>query len=327
MARLADLLWTWKAVMPADFRTLPADAQGHLRESWLDTRARIAAAPVVAADNVCEYLFAGTDQEQWDYRKDFPCLAPPFERFFVEMKRPSAVVSREPGGLTAAMLPQMWGCYFEGVPRDESGCLFDAAVAKARECGDEGAIDPAVHDKCKWVLTATVIIAQQGVILMPWLASYFCLDADGQVLFSPGTAFACADLAPDDVLARWHNMAGVLCTPALLAISFLHCKNVAVQDVEPRALTPREVKAGQRPWVTYKTLDINPMRRVLRAEGGEEANGLRRALHVCRGHFATYGEDRPLFGRLAGRFWIPSHVRGSAERGAVVKDYRVNTPK
>jgi len=46
-----------------------------------------------------------------------------------------------------------------------------------------------------------------------------------------------------------------------------------------------------------------------------------RAYHLVRGHFATYSEERRLFGKHVGTFFIPAHVRGSAEAGAVVKDY------
>lgn len=54
--------------------------------------------------------------------------------------------------------------------------------------------------------------------------------------------------------------------------------------------------------------------------------GLRKALHLVRGHFATYTPDKPLFGRITGTVWKPSHVRGDAAEGIVAKDYRVKAP-
>ena len=71
-------------------------------------------------------------------------------------------------------------------------------------------------------------------------------------------------------------------------------------------------------------LEIGAIKDVLRAEGDAAANGLRKALHICRGHFATYTENNPLFGKLKGTFWKPAHVRGSIEDGIVDKDYRVS---
>lgn len=45
------------------------------------------------------------------------------------------------------------------------------------------------------------------------------------------------------------------------------------------------------------------------------------ALHVVRGHFATYTADAPMFGQHVGTFWRKPTVRGSEDHGAVVKDY------
>lgn len=69
------------------------------------------------------------------------------------------------------------------------------------------------------------------------------------------------------------------------------------------------------------------MKAVLRTEGGIEQNGLKKALHICRGHFATYTDEKPLFGHFTGTVWKPSHVRGNVTEGIVSKDYRVHAPK
>jgi len=67
------------------------------------------------------------------------------------------------------------------------------------------------------------------------------------------------------------------------------------------------------------------MRRVLETEGQSQTLGIPRALHICRGHFATYTE-RPLFGKYRGTFWVPMHVRGAVEAGRTTKDYTVTPP-
>lgn len=115
----------------------------------------------------------------------------------------------------------------------------------------------------------------------------------------------------------------------LLAICFAHCKNVRLVDGEP---TPPKLaksfeKKHGRPPVVFKTLAIDPMREVLRREGQSEKTGLKRALHICRGHFSTYTPERPLFGKVAGQFWIPAHVRGRASEGVVSKQYAVKGPR
>lgn len=116
---------------------------------------------------------------------------------------------------------------------------------------------------------------------------------------------------------------------ALLTISFLHCRNVTLQEVRPpgKPLTNQQRRRGERPRapLSYHVLDIRPMREVLRSQGQESQVGSRKALHICRGHFAHYGE-RGLFGKYQGTFWRPQHVRGSAERGVQQKDYRISLP-
>lgn len=118
----------------------------------------------------------------------------------------------------------------------------------------------------------------------------------------------------------WHT--------ALLAISFLHCKNVYLHDVKPPLQTVHnkaQKRRGVKPYqpVPYKVLDIRPMREVLRTEGQSERVGTKKALHIARGHFRHYENGRGLFGKYKGTFWVPQHIRGSKEQGVTTKDYRI----
>jgi hypothetical protein len=54
---------------------------------------------------------------------------------------------------------------------------------------------------------------------------------------------------------------------------------------------------------------------------------MKRALHICRGSFATYTEDAPLFGRVVGTVWRPPHVKGNEAAGKVNKNYKIKRPK
>ena len=42
-----------------------------------------------------------------------------------------------------------------------------------------------------------------------------------------------------------------------------------------------------------------------------------------RGHFATYTQAAPLFGKIAGRSGIPAHLSGLASEGVIDSDYRL----
>lgn len=119
--------------------------------------------------------------------------------------------------------------------------------------------------------------------------------------------------------------------PVLFSISLTHCRNVSVVENDGLYISRQERRRAERrgdpPALKFYTLEIGAITRALREEGGAEKTGLKRALHICRGHFATYTEEKPLFGKYAGRFWVPAHVRGTTEAGQVIKDYSVKAPK
>lgn len=113
----------------------------------------------------------------------------------------------------------------------------------------------------------------------------------------------------------------------LMALCFLHCKGVTVETVKPPiALSKKHTKRYGRPLCTHGVLKIQPMRKVLETEGGANQTGLKRSLHVCRGHFSDYRVN-PLFGKYKGIYWVPAHLRGSIERGFHTKEYAVESPK
>jgi hypothetical protein len=118
--------------------------------------------------------------------------------------------------------------------------------------------------------------------------------------------------------------------PMSLALTFMHCKGVTLVDnIPPAGLQKkhqRKNSGSAMPLVTYKTILIQPATRVLSVEGNIDSLGMEKALHICRGHFKHFSETRPLFGKLAGTFWWPSHIRGSEDAGTAVRDYSVRPP-
>lgn len=118
--------------------------------------------------------------------------------------------------------------------------------------------------------------------------------------------------------------------PLSLALTFMHCKGVSLVDnIPPAPLQKKHLKKRRnaQPLVTYKTILIQSAMRVLKDEGHIDQHGMAKALHICRGHFKHFAEDRPLFGKLSGTFWWPSHIRGSENAGVAIRDYRVSPPK
>ena len=168
-----------------------------------------------------------------------------------------------------------------------------------------------------------------GAIYGPIASVWFSLDKNGIIIGEPRTALL--DYRGDDddraktIVAICHSMLA----PALLAMTFMHCKNVLTVDNHPDKNINRErKKCGLRPFIKYQTIDIQPMTKLLKTEGQLETNGIKKAFHICNGHFATLtrnnkGEEleKPT------TYYRERHIRGSAKEGVVVSDYRVSPPK
>jgi hypothetical protein len=150
------------------------------------------------------------------------------------------------------------------------------------------------------------------------------INPDGSYLTDTMTHRASLDLHPQR--ERLLQVAMGRLWIALMAINFMHCRNVDLVDhVAAPAVHPRKKHLKEQPGVVYKTIVIKPMSAVQVSEtssaGGET---IPRSAHIVRGHFATYSEDKPLLGKYVGTFWRPSHVRGSQDAGEIVKDYRID---
>lgn len=268
----------------------------------------------IVVDNVAEYFFQDGGREEWNI-DEFPNMAPPFDLFWMEYRIPSG------GGILAG---------YARLNQREFGVLFRAERLVAplgwRISATGFANDPVTRGLAQGPLgTVSFLVGESGQVRRNEDGKLFvCLlpaeaDRDGMMRFG--------DRGPTE-----HFMGALLTKmgPCFLALSFLHCKNVVAEDRAPAApLSRKWEKKNGRPLVRHKVLNIEPMKQVLRTEGGSEQQGLKRALHICRGHFATYGKDGKgrLFGKHEGTFWIPQHIRGNRDRGLLLKDYNVRAPK
>jgi hypothetical protein len=105
-------------------------------------------------------------------------------------------------------------------------------------------------------------------------------------------------------------------------LMLLNCKNITtIDNPPPEKLNKKRSKSGKCPLFTYKTLVIKPTGK---KQASQDAQGLwENRVHLCRGHFKTYTEENPLFGKFTGRYWWQPSVRGNKKKGVVMKDYRV----
>ena len=76
-------------------------------ESFL--HARLREAEVIFADNVAQYLYCETPQEDWDIARDFPNVAPPFPAMFIEHSMPRHSVSEKLGRISLDSTVKKYG--------------------------------------------------------------------------------------------------------------------------------------------------------------------------------------------------------------------------
>lgn len=276
---------------------------------------------VVRCDNVTRYFYEGTDKEVWPW-SDFPNVAPPWPRFFIETTAPALIVSEQFGirkWKDDKDRPRRWGALVVALRLDgeRPPRPVDADDNLARFLG------LGVSSGAKWCLWMSCVLEIRPGRILAADQLGLIVRGDGHIddtcpvasMTSPFMHHAIGGSSPDNTRSLYD--------PLLLAISFAHCRNVEMLDQTPPRHERRYAEKNGLPApVTYKILDISAMQGVLRSEGKSESEGLQRALHICRGHFAHY-DEKPLFGKVQGTFWIPDHVRGSAGAGIIVKDYRV----
>ena len=296
---------------------------------------------VFSIDNVGTY-WANAAGGQVVRANDLPTLAPPFRRLWLEYGWPYVDVGSNPVA-GHVFSPDRFTAETDAdeLQRAARGIIRSVGVfiAATDAYSDPAYVDTLCQEmpagdreRVRWLLhVAPLVEATKGrPASRPSAMLTFPLDSDGAALGVDGGVLK-AITATDHVNAADHQalcaLAGMFVSPALMAISFMHCKNVRVVDQTPPAKASKIHQRKHGHGLTkYKTLEIDPMRETLRGKGRIGEVGLKQALHICRGHFKTYTEDRPLFGKKTGTYWWPQHVRGEEKSGRIVKDYSVRPP-
>lgn len=263
--------------------------------------------PVLLTDNVADYYYVGTGQEYWSVERDFPNLAPPYDRFWIEHRLARRIHSDAKGDtdMTAFLGKEA-----------RLGSLFMAINPKEVQGED---IPEGTH----WIYWADIFIQYDHVhgdrAHGPHGAILFAVDADGRVLGAPQMQCYAAPEVGDVMksLMTWLH-------PALLSICFLHCKNVTIVDESvPKPLAKKyHARTGQWP-TPFKTLVIEPLKQVLRTQGKSSQVGLAKAIHICRGHFRDYREGRGLFGKYKQLVWTPMTLRGTKGKEAPAREIKI----
>ena len=128
----------------------------------------------------------------------------------------------------------------------------------------------------------------------------------------------------------WTEYAYAFAQPILLALALLNCRNIQTpKKIHDAPLNKKWLRKSTYPLVEYHTLKLQlpATRNGSTSSTDPGAAGNHKRLHMARGHFAHYGPEGKLFGRLEGTFWIPAHLKGDKKKGILLKDYTLALPK
>jgi hypothetical protein len=159
--------------------------------------------------------------------------------------------------------------------------------------------------------------------------SHVCfLDEKGELLKYPGNKGGAwitlvHEYNKDDNYEKRKKWMRQLIHFSLFLFSLMNCKNVIIlKNDAPLEMQKKRMKKFGMPFVTYRTIRIKPILVKSNSKECSHTETIKR-LHICRGNFARYTEDKPLFGKYAGLFFRPQHFRGKLSAGLATKDYKI----
>lgn len=288
-----------------------------------------AAPPVVEVSNVAKMTFdSGREFDLYGW----PCLAPPWESWWMEYDYPRSggVKVSQTRDLASGRLVRSdveeaaLGSQWSVREVDRVAVLFESLPETSwparREPGD-----------ARWCLRMHLLL-QPGRDVVGMNAMWHCfLDEHGQAVDFQFMVPRARGVPSEDIEDHRDGVTALL-IPVLYALALLHCKNVRTEHVEaPRKVQARRARERKPPLVRYQVVRVEPtLEKVRRVSAGGGGRGESPSLHIVPGGFHHYGQccgnhERKglLFGKYEGRYWVPMHARGDPQRGEVRSDYEV----
>lgn len=113
----------------------------------------------------------------------------------------------------------------------------------------------------------------------------------------------------------------------MFLLQLLNTRNIVTKcKIPPEKLNKKRIKHHHTPYEKYYILEVVkgvPKTKHMGDVPWDYKSPADVAFHMCRGHFKTYTEDAPLFGKYTGTFWWQPQARGKKESGVITKDYSV----
>lgn len=208
-------------------------------------------------------------------------------------------------------------------PTDDRCLIVMQVPDKVREKRYEGRFD----DDWEVLLVADIEGLSRRVITL----EVGLHDNRGGIILTPDPVDTAADeerswaisrsIGAEPLFLESHHLKQDLAAQVICAFSLMNARNVSLEEIHPpqsRAARRR----GELPPFSYHVLKLKTFAQ-LREESQGRPTGETLPLHWVRGHFKTFTEAKPLFGRFSGRFWWQPHIAGTDRTRFVQKDYEV----
>lgn len=269
---------------------------------------------VLRADSIANDY--ATSQKLWWSADDYPYFRLPWQQCLIEWQQPKVFLTETGNHETDGR--SQFGVMAISIPDGSAQLAFDGLRSLCRADGESMRL---TEDATCGMLLSFFSFSPPCGVTMPNIVMAVATTKEGLVRRRVITGEGCQSLidrlGQPAVERHFDSQMHI----AALACTFANCKNVSLKDVsetdQPAAKNMRRLKI---PSVRRYTLRIDGKSSSRNTDQHDDPEG-ETAYHLCRGHFSTYTIERPLFGRLAGKFWIPPHTRGKKKLGEVLKDY------
>lgn len=268
----------------------------------LDEMVALAWDSVKVRADVAADLYWQSPQEVWLPDKDYPPMRLPYPHMWIEWEQPRKWLS---GKRVVSQDDPLFDTQM-GI------LLSDLEIPNDRVLFNTSEFNVAAPRKAHSAIQFHAFGMKAGrAIVFPFMGLVYLGEAGRQIM-------QVQYLGPDS-----HTTVSMLdpkIQPGLLAVGLMNCRNVTINEVTSPVPIGRKQRR-RNPGVTYRTINVPG-----HAGGETSNNGMRGpgvAMHRVRGHFKTFTSERPLLGQHVGTYWWGWQVRGKAELGTVVSDYRI----
>lgn len=280
---------------------------------------------VIDIQNVADYLLNANWKTMWNY-SDFPNVAPPFPDVWMEyqVKDPKGSGLHKSGVLLSSV-----DLYQEDPEMRRNAVQFFGLSPIESEV----MTNPDFGGRWRWVVRSTAFKRIYSGEIIEMGSMWWLINKDGQLVDPKLNKFTFSDAAIQLTKAMGDDLVTVrdylksVNFPVMLALTFSHCRNTRIEKREPisESLQRARMKRGKPRLTRPHTIVIDPIKKAIQEGTGHDhyTQGAK-TLHIVRGHFKTYTEDSPLFGRYKGTFWFPMHTAGTSG-SAPRNEYKVKT--